>query len=403
MPPYRFSYTDKNQDNQFPVPDTKAAEHSQRLHFRICQEINSQGGSISFARFMELALYEPGLGYYTAGARKFGKEGDFTTAPEITSVYSRCIARQCEQILNELGSGSILELGPGTGIMACDILKELEQHDSLPDQYLMLDTSADLRARQQQSIRQYVPHLEERIRWLDTLPAMGINGVIIANEVLDAIPVNRIYVNEDSVDELSVGVDRDQFTWVHNMIEEELHTEVEEIFKFLGNRLQTGYVSEINIRIKPWLNSLAEILERGVMLFIDYGYPRREYYHPQRNDGTLVCHYRHRMHSNPFLYPGLQDITASVDFTQIAEIASDAGLHVSGYTTQAHFLMGCGLDKLLDGKDLMDSTENIELARQVKMLTVPGEMGERYKAIALTKNMNILLTGFQFIDHRTKL
>ncbi len=162
-------------------------------------------------------------------------------------------------------------------------------------------------------------------------------------------------------------------------------------------------MSEINTHIKPWLNSLAEILERGVMLFIDYGYPRREYYHPQRTEGTLICHYHHRVHANPFLYPGLQDITASVDFTRVAEIASDAGLQVSGYTTQAHFLMGCGLDEMLEGKDFMDDVESVELARQVKMLTVPGEMGEKFKAIALTKGINIPLSGFKFADHREKL
>ncbi len=398
--------TFSNNDSSYvelPVPDNDAIEHSQKVCARIQKEIIEQQGSINFNQFMELALYEPGLGYYAAGSTKLGESGDFITAPELSSVYSFCLARQCQQVLNTIDQGKIFELGPGTGKMACDILQELERLNCLPNEYLLLETSADLRERQQDRVKKCVPHLEGIIHWLDTLPTNKINGIIIANEVLDAMPVHRIVVHGDFCEELYVGFEEGKFVWIKKPLNEKLTLETEKELKTLVNNLSQGYTCEINTNIHAWISSLAEFLQQGVMLLVDYGYPRQEYYHPQRINGTLLCHYRHRVHSDPFFYPGLQDITSSVNFTRVAEAAVDTGLDVRGYTTQAHFLISCGLDEIVKQQESVCGIESVKLSNQIKMLTMPGEMGERFKVIALTKNIGIPLLGFQFVDLRAKL
>lgn len=395
--------SDFTESVDLPAPGSHALEHSQRLCNRIREAIGENGGAISFARYMELALYEPGLGYYSAGARKFGKEGDFITAPELSPLFSCCIAGQCRQILETLDCASILELGPGSGVMACDILQSLEAYDCLPERYALLETSADLRARQQHLLSQRLLHLMEKVDWLDTLPDTPFNGIILANEVLDAMPVHRLLFKEDDVAELYVGWEGDRFAWTTRSLTDDLLISVNALMQDLKVNLPDGYVTEINLQLAPWIKSLAETLNRGVMLFIDYGYPRREYLHPQRTDGTLLCHYRHRVHQDPFYYPGLQDITASVDFTAVAHAAVQAGLQVSGYTSQAHFLVGCGLEDIINEKQLTGDIDRAELGRQVRILTMPGEMGERFKVIALTKDLDISLSGLQFIDQRRRL
>ncbi|MBI4006425.1 MAG: SAM-dependent methyltransferase, partial [Gammaproteobacteria bacterium] len=369
----------------------------------IREVISENGGIISFEQYMEMALYEPGLGYYSAGARKFGKEGDFITAPELSPLFSRCVARQCKQILNALDCASILELGPGTGVMACDILLELEKSNCLPERYVMFETSADLRERQQHLLRQRIPYLAEKVNWVGTIPATPFDGIVLGNEVLDAMPVHRFMLREDNVSELCVSWDKDRFVWTTRPVNDDLHMLVNALVQSLKTDLPDGYITEINIRITPWLNTLAEKLKRGVMIFIDYGYPRHEYFHPQRSEGTLLCHYRHRTHQDPFYHPGLQDITASVDFTTVADAAVQAGLHVSGFTTQAYFLAGCGLEEIINEYHISSEIDRVELAKQARILTLPGEMGERFKVIALTKNLDIALSGFQFIDQRQRL
>ncbi|OGT33863.1 MAG: hypothetical protein A2W28_11385 [Gammaproteobacteria bacterium RBG_16_51_14] len=387
----------------FPEPDADACEHSRRLCEYIHDEIADQGGSISFARYMELALYAPGLGYYSAGARKFGAAGDFITAPGISPLFSQCLARQCQQILNALDGGIILELGAGTGIMACDVMLELERQHCLPAQYLILEVSADLRQRQQATILQYIPHLSSYMDWLDVLPDDGIAGIILANEVLDAMPVHRFVLHDAEIKDLRVVSEGGRFHWKDMPSDPLLAAGVREI---LGSSIfirPEAYTSEINLGLSPWLLSLADVLTKGAMLFIDYGYPAREYYHPQRSDGTLLCHYRHRVHDDPFLYPGLQDITASVNFTQLAEAAVSAGLAVSGYTTQAYFLFACGLENLMGNYEIMEIKMRLELSRQVQMLTLPGEMGERFKVMGLTRGLEFPLLGFSLVDQRVHL
>ena len=394
-------------NSTLPIPDEFALKLSESLQEKIRLAIINNGGSISFEQYMQMALYEPGLGYYSAGSSKFGEQGDFVTAPEISPLFSRCIARQCQQVLSEISSSDIFELGPGTGTMAIDIMLELKRNNSLPETYYLLEPSADLRQRQQLNIKNVIPQLEERFVWLDRLPEEKIKGVILANEVIDAMPVTRIVIDSE-IEEYAVACDfgaNDQirFQWVKKGIDQKLKSEIQVMFDTLRESVPTPYTTEINYNIKPWLNSLNDVLDQGLILISDYGYPRQEYFHPQRHTGTLVCHYRHHAHDDPFLYPGLQDITASVDFTTVAEAAADAGLHVAGFTTQAHFLIACGLDQFIPESETDDAVERSKMVHQVAKLTMPGEMGEIFKFIGLTKELDIQLCGFGFIDQRSRL
>ncbi len=386
-----------------PVPDQDALNQSEKLIECIKAALYEQGGTISFDEYMRLALYEPGLGYYSAGSRKFGSKGDFVTAPELSPIFSQCLAHQCVQILNDLGTGTILELGAGTGSMARDILLELEKQNSLPDKYLILEVSADLKQRQQENLTETIPHLLERVVWLDTLPEEGISGVILANEVLDALPVKRFKKSATGFKEMKVGLGDNQFIWVESDAEEELINSLHRLEEGQPALFPENYISEINTPLEQWLKGLDSVLNKGVMLFIDYGYSAAEYYHPERMDGSLLCHYRHRVHTDPFYYPGLQDITSSVNFTAAAESADAIGLHVSGYTNQTYFLFGCGLEELLADMNQLDIKAQTKIAQQVRILTMPEEMGERFKVMALTKEYDHVLRGFALMDQRVRL
>lgn len=388
---------------QLPEPDAEALDHCRLLTDHIRQVIDTSGGVIDFARYMELALYAPGLGYYSAGAAKLGASGDFITAPEISALFGRCLARQCYDILGAMGSGDILELGAGSGRLAVDLLEELERLNLLPGRYLILELSADLRARQQQLINDRIPHLCDRVEWLDRLPEQPIRGVVIANEVLDALPVHCIQLDENGMHEMVVAVDGDGFTWQQRPLNDRLEQAFRGLLAELPGPLPGAYRTEINTGLHDWFAAIAGTLATGVMLFIDYGYPRAEYYHPQRDSGTLICHYRHRAHEDPFLYPGLQDISASVDFTRLAEAAVDCGLDVAGFTTQAHFLLGCGLDTLLAEAASGDEKQYAALSREVKLLTLPSEMGERFKVMALARDFDGRLAGMRQADFRHRL
>ena len=389
---------------RLPAPSGSAREHSRALKGLIREQVRNSGGVISFERFMEMALYEPGWGYYSAGASRFGEAGDFITAPHVSSLFSRCLARQCSQALAVLPGSDILEPGAGSGIMAQDLLLELEALDCLPERYLILETGADLRRRQHELFSSRIPHLLPRIKWLDTLPDEPLSGIIIANEVVDALPVTRVSLDEGALHELRVGHDGDDFFWIQAPCEDgRISGRWETIAGDLPAPLSGPYRTEINLRADAWVRSMSGILKQGVMVLIDYGYPRREYYHPQRDGGTLLCHYRHRSHEDPFFYPGLQDITASVDFTALAQSALESGLQLAGYTSQAHFLIGCGLAELAASAQNGAGHPDPAVSGQVKRLTLPGEMGERFKAIAFTRDFTEPLMGFQFIDQQDKL
>ena len=381
-----------------PAPSATELQRSHALQRLIRQEIDDQGGYISFYRYMQLALYEPQFGYYSVGSEQIGKRGDFITAPHISAVYSRCIAKQCLQVLRHINGGDILELGPGTGIMAADILLELERCACLPKHYYMLEISEGLKHYQQEYLRQTVPQFAGFVRWVDQLPTSGFHGIILANEVLDAMPVQRLLIVEGELYECCVGWQQGKFVWCNvpaNWIEE--YQPLAGVLSSLPN----VYITEINREIKPCLVELSKSLARGVVLIADYGYPRHEFLHPQRGDGTLICHYRHRIHGDPLLYPGLQDITASVDFTRVAEVGYEAGLQLAGFATQAHFLMACQLDEIIARET--DVRARLQMSQQVKILILPGQMGEKFKFIALVKDMDIKLQGFGVADQRARL
>ncbi len=373
------------------------AQHSERLVARIREEIESRSGWISFARFMEMALYEPGLGYYSAGAAKFGSAGDFVTAPEISPLFGRCLAHQCAQVLRALGGGTLLEFGAGSGALAVEVLNELEALDCLPERYLIVEVSADLRERQLAALAANAARHLKRIEWLDALP-QAFTGAIIANEVLDAMPVERFRVRGDEVNALGVTWQLNRLDWSETRATGALLEEVRALEGELQSPLPEGFTSEISLRVGPWVKTLANALRAGVMLFIDYGLPRRQYYRPERAAGTLLCHFRHRYHDDPFFAVGLQDIGAWVDFTAVAAAGVDAGLEVAGFTTQAHFLMGLGIERLLAETAERELVERLSVARGAMLLTLPGEMGERFKVLGLARGLDTALDGFALRD-----
>lgn len=388
-----------NELKTLPAPDDAMIAHSEALITRIDETMKQAGGAIPFAQYMAMALYEPGLGYYSAGSHKLGAAGDFITAPEISQLFSRVLARQCAEVLAEIG-GEVLEFGAGSGVMAADMLAELERLDCLPQRYAILEVSADLRQRQRDTLQQKVPHLLERVVWLDALPTTGFIGVVVANEVLDAMPVHRFRVTDAGVEEQYVQRGERGYTATYGAAQSEaLSTRLAELAR--QQALAAGYESEINLAAEEWIGTLGNMLERGVIVLIDYGFPAAEFYHPERRAGTLMCHYRHRAHDDPFVYPGLQDITAHVDFTAMADAALAAGLNVSGFTNQASFLMGCGLLELVGTDD--DPQTQITNAAAVKKLTLPSEMGELFKVLGLSRGWDQPLRGFALRDERHRL
>ena len=353
-------------------------------------------GPIPFVQFMQQALYAPGLGYYSSGQQKFGKDGDFTTAPELSPLFSQCIARQCQQILSSLDSPIILEFGAGSGVMAVDVLLMLEQLDALPKSYWILELSAELQSRQRWAFETRAPHLLSRVEWLSSLPSVSFEGVVLANEVLDAMPVHKFQMN-GVLEEAYVDCKNGKFIWDWRSSSDILKQAV----ACLETDFADGYESEANLFIESWIKSVSSCLSRGLVLLIDYGFPRREYYHPDRSMGTIMCHYQHRAHPNPLVSVGLQDITAHVDFTAVAEAAVGNGFEIEGYTHQAAFLIDCGITDLL--QLAKDDIEQFNWNNHVKLLTSPSEMGELFKAIALTKNFDEELLGFRTFNQLERL
>lgn len=378
----------------FSTPDPLAIERHKKLCQHIREEIETAGGFISFARYMELALYTPHLGYYMAGARQFGKSGDFVTAPDISPLFSHCIAKQCQSILAALPKSDILELGAGAGTLAKTLLLELEKSSHLPQHYFIFEISPALREYQYQILKTHCPHLLSRITWLTHLP-QSFTGVIFANEVLDALPVHCFQVEAEGIKEKCVTYHDQKFVWqikaptAPQFTERLLETRAPEI---------PGYESEINLMLPEWITALGHSLKEGVILLMDYGYGRREYYHPDRTTGTLQCHYQHRRHADPLIFTGLQDITAHVDFTTVVESAVSAGLTLAGYTTQVSFLLACGLLDNVEESNTVSIEAQYQQNQAIKRLTLPSEMGEVVKVMGLSKNFDAALRGFSLYD-----
>ena len=370
-----------------PEPTADARAHSERLAQHIRSQIGASGGWIGFARYMELALYAPGLGYYMAGARKLGRDGDFVTAPEISPLFGQTLAHQVTQAF-DAGLEEILEIGAGSGALAASLLEELDRMGRLPGRYLILELSADLRERSRDTLAARVPHLMQRVAWLNGLPP-AFTGVVLGNEVLDAMPVDLVRVADPDIEEAGVEAEPDgSFAWAWRPAPGRLSEAAREL------ELPAGYVTEIGLVARGFVTSLAESLDRGLVLFIDYGFPRHEYCHPQRATGTLMCHYRHHAHVDPFFLPGLQDITSHVDFTAIADAGVSAGMELLGYTTQAQFLLNCGLTDLLARVPPEDAGRYLPLANQANRLLSPSEMGELFKVVAFGKGLDLPLIGF---------
>jgi SAM-dependent MidA family methyltransferase len=371
-----------------PLPSTEALHHSRALEKLISDEIARAGGWIDFARYMHLALYAPGLGYYSGGAEKFGEAGDFVTAPGISPLFAQCLAKPVMQVIKQT-EGDILELGAGTGKLAGDLLLELQGLGQLPSRYLILEVSAYLREAQRQTLsRMLSDDMFAKVQWIDHLPS-SFNGFILANEVLDALPVHLIG-KDGSLFERGVSYGDEGFCWIDK---QEMTGDQQKLLDGMG--LPDPYLTEICPFAAALVASLADMLEFGAVMFIDYGFPRREYYHPQRAQGTLMCHYRHHAHGDPFLYPGLQDITAHVDFTYVAEAAVSHGLRLLGYATQAQFLINCGITDLLARVSPADTAAYLPLAAQAQKLLSPAEMGDLFKVIAMGKGLESGLIGFQ--------
>ncbi len=381
-----------------PLPEAtpEALAHSQRLVALIRAEIAAAGGWLPFSRYMALALMAPGLGYYAAGAHKFGAAGDFVTAPEITPLFGRALARQAAQVL-EATDGDLLELGPGSGRLALDLLLELQRLGHLPGRYLLLEPSADLRQRQQALFHDHAPYLLPRLAWLDALPER-FTGLVLGNEVFDALPVHLLHWTPEGVFERGVAMDAEGgFCWQDRPLDAGPLYEAAAAIA-----APADYLSEVCLAAPALIASLAERLERGLLLFLDYGFPHAEYYHPQRSRGTLMCHYRHHAHDDPFWLPGLNDLTAHVDFTAVAHAGTASGLDLQGYTGQARFLLNCGLLDLMQGMQ-PGTTDYFRAAGAVQKLLSPAEMGDLFKAVALGRGMGEGLLGFVDGDRSDRL
>jgi SAM-dependent MidA family methyltransferase len=394
------------------LPPLSAQEQrqSEAVVAMIGAALATAGGWISFERFMELALYAPGLGYYSAGSVKIGPGGDFVTAPEVSELFGRCMARQCAEVLRATG-GEILELGAGTGSLAATILPELASLGVLPDRYAILEVSADLAARQRERLARLPRQLHERVTWLARLPERPLTGVILANEVADALPFRRVRWSAAGFEEIGVALAVDgeaptqpppfhpaPFREQAAPADAPLAEACAEISAGLPAALPDGYTSEVCLRAAPWVASLGECLARGALLLCDYGLPRSHYYHPQRVEGTLRCHFKQRAHDDPFINVGVQDITAWVDFTCIAAAGAAAGLEVDGFATQAALLLALGIEALVAAAQ--DDIQRARLAGEARRLLMPEEMGEAFKAMALTRDYNAPLTGFALQDLR---
>lgn len=388
---------------ELPEPSSDEILHSAELSALIKQKIQQAGDWIDFETFMSLALYAPGLGYYSAGTQKFGEQGDFITAPEVSPLFAQTLARPVAKIIEKMDTPNILEFGAGSGALAAELLSELNRLKQLPQHYYILELSADLRQRQKNTLKQRVPDLLHRVIWLDSLPQQKINAIVIANEVLDAMPVQRFMIENGQIKTIGVTIQNNELVFAARESEAQLCDAINHIENDLGYKLAENYQSEINFNFKPWLQSLGDVLQQAVVFLIDYGYPRREYFLPERDMGTLMCYFRHRSHDNPLWYPGLQDMTAFVDFTAVAEAAMEAGFTLEGFTSQAGFLVENGMAEIVEKQLQTDQISRLTLTQQMKTLLLPSEMGERFKVMGLSKKFAEVVSGFSSTDLTSRL
>jgi len=389
-------------------PDEEAKQHSLLLRQSIKIACDKAAGWIRFSEYMNIALYEPALGYYSGGLQKFGQKGDFITAPEVSPLFGQCLAKQISEVIKNLQKSSdekvfVIEFGAGSGVLAVDIMLQLEALECLPEGYLIIELSAELKQRQKHKIQEKAAHLLEYVQWLDQLPDDVSSAIIVANEVLDAMPVECFRMTGNGAESLMVGFENGELVSRYMPAEQYTVETVASIQQRSDIAFSENYISEYNPAISGWLSALENRIKNLVILLIDYGYNEKEYYHPDRTNGTLMCYYQHRAHDDYFWWPGLQDITAFVNFTDAAYCAVDLAMEVSGYTTQAAFLLANGLSDLHASQVTDEVQQQIKLSQQIKTLTLPSEMGDRFKVMALTKNYDEPLTGFSMLDLRNRL
>lgn len=373
-------------------PDAQA--HSARLAALIRDQIASNGGALPFWRFMELALYAPGLGYYSAGATKLGEGGDFVTSPELGPLFAECVADALAPVLAPLGDDAVfMEIGGGTGAFAEAAIERMVAQGTLPARYAILEPSADLRQRQQSRLRERLaPEIFARVEWLQSPMNARWNGVVFANEVIDALPTSRFAIIDGDIFEEHVALDAERgFVRQDRPADALLAAAVRHVERQCERPFKDGYRSEVLPQLPYWVQAVVGGLEAGAVLFIDYGYPRREYYDPRRVDGTLRAFHRHRLADDVFARVGLQDVTVSVDFTALAEAGTSAGFDFAGYCSQASFLIGNGLEQRLQDREraAVDEAARYALRQQAKKLTLPGEMGERFQAIGFARKSSL--------------
>jgi len=385
-----------------PTPTIDEVEHSLKLSELIKQEIADAGGWIDFEHYMRLALYAPGLGYYTAGAQKFGEQGDFITSPEISPLFAQTLANPVAKLLAKIPAAKIIEFGAGSGKLAADLLLALQALKKLPDEYLIIELSAELQQRQRETILQKAPDLLDRVQWLSQLPETSINAIVIANEVLDAMPVKRFTLKDKKVKLLGVEVCEQALKLSYKEADEKIKDKVD-LLEIEIDNADLVYSSEINLQIRPWVKSLSQCINMGAVYLIDYGYPRSEYYSEERHMGSFLGYYRHRSIDAPLWYPGLQDLTAFVDFTEVAEAAIENGFDVDGFTSQGNFLINAGLAETVENIKTDTDIQRLQLVQQMKTLSLPGEMGERFKVMGLSKGLDENVPGFELRDFRYRL
>jgi len=397
---------------ELPEPSKAEIAHSEQLCEHIKRKIEAAGGWLSFEQYMQLALYTPGLGYYSGGLQKFGEQGDFITSPEVSPLFAKSLARPVAALLAEIPEAKIIEFGAGSGRLAADLLAELANLKQLPADYYIVELSAELQHRQRETLQQQVPELLARVKWLSHLPENKINAIVLANEVLDAMPVKRFVLKNNRLQELGVENVEQALQLSYRDVDERLSTQIASLgIKHLSinpadaesTSEKYQYSSEINLNIKPWIASVADCIEQGAVYLIDYGYPRQVYYSAERVMGTFIGYYQHRAMDAPLWYPGLQDLTAFVDFTEVAEAALEAGFDVDGYTSQGNFLINCGLADIVEKAEFATEIARLQTLQQMKTLSLPGEMGERFKVMGLSKGLDKNIPGFEMRDARYSL
>lgn len=383
-----------------PEPTPDEIQQSQKLVEVIKKDIKEAGGWIDFEHYMRLALYSPGLGYYSGGAQKFGEQGDFITSPEVSPLFAQTLAKPVSILIEKIPELNIIEFGAGSGKLAADLLLALQKKASLPEKYFIIELSAELQLRQRNTISKIVPELLSRVQWLTELPESRVNAIVLANEVLDAMPVKRFRLNNNNIEKLGVEIKDQQLELSYREADKNLENKID-ILDI--NRDGSSYASELNENIKPWLKSITQCIEKGAIYLIDYGYPRSEYYSEERHMGTFLGYYRHRSIDAPLWYPGLQDLTAFVDFTEVAEAAIENAFDVDGFTSQGNFLLNCGLAEVVENTSTNSEIQRLQIVQQMKTLSLPGEMGERFKVIGLSKGLEENVPGFELRDFRYRL